>query len=235
MLLIAYTFTLPDRDSISHEVWLDPATGESPPGDGVEYPSWTDLQFHQCDNCPLSAKETRRCPAAEKIAPLSGLANMLTSYDQLDVEIITPERKIVQRTTAQRAMSALIGLVMATSACPQLAYFRPMARFHLPLASEEETAYRAVSMYLSAQYFMHQRGAAPDLSLQGLMKIYEELQRVNRAFAARLRAASDKDVALNALVLLDMFAKGVPYTIAESLFDLKGLFSAYLPGSRSEL
>jgi hypothetical protein len=33
---------------------------------------------------------------------------------------------------------------------------KPMARFHLPLASEEETIYRATTMYLLAQYFLRE-------------------------------------------------------------------------------
>lgn len=228
MILISYIFTLANGARISHQVRLDPLTGESLPDGHNGFPVWAELNFHQCGNCPFDPAARAGCPAAEKISPLTELAHALVSYDQIEVEIVTHQRRIIQATTVQRAMSALVGLEMAASGCPPLAYFRPMARFHLPLATEEETAYRAVSMYLSAQYFAHQKGLQPDLGLEGLKKIYEQLQLVNRAFVARLRAASDKDAAVNALVLLDMFAKGVPYTIDESLQQFAGLFSAYL-------
>lgn len=231
MIVISYLFTLAGGGVISHEVKLDSLTGASPPAAQEDFPAWVDLHFHQCPNCPLDRAATPRCPAAEKIAPLTALANSLVSHDQIEVEIVTPERRIVQTTTAQRAMSALVGLELAASGCPLLAYFRPMARFHLPLATEEETAYRAMSMYLCAQYFVRQKGAESDFTLEGLKKIYGQLQQVNRAFAARLRAASDQDAAVNALVLLDMFAKGVPYTIDQALYQFDGLFSAYFPRS----
>lgn len=55
---------------------------------------------------------------------------------------------------------------------------------------------------------------------------------MNRAFAARLRTASDQDAVVNALVLLDMFAKGVLYTIDQALHQfITGLLSAYFPRS----
>jgi hypothetical protein len=45
---------------------------------------------------------------------------------------------------------------VATSGCRYTAYFKPMARFHLPFANEEETAYRAISMYLLSQRFLNE-------------------------------------------------------------------------------
>lgn len=48
------------------------------------------------------------------------------------------------------------------------------------------------------------------------------------------RAAADgqrQDAVVNALVLLDMFAKGVLYTIDQALHQFTGLLSAYFPRS----
>jgi len=165
---------------------------------------------------------------AVRLPPLIEMANHLRSYDRITVEVEISERRVIQETTAQRALSSLLGLVMATSDCPNTVYLRPMARFHLPLASEEETEYRAASMYLLAQYFLHREGHAVDWTLSGLTKIYHELQRVNIAMADRIRAASGQDTATNAIVLLDIFAKGVPYTIEDSMKEFQYLFAAYL-------
>jgi len=44
----------------------------------------------------------------------------------------------------------------------------------------------------------------------------------------RLRSASEKDSAANALVLLDLFAKAVPYAIEDSLEEVRYLFAPYL-------
>ena len=53
---------------------------------------------------------------------------------------------------------SLIGIYMVTSGCPIMDKLRPMARFHLPFASTEETIYRAISTYLLGQYFLEQKG-----------------------------------------------------------------------------
>ena len=117
---------------------------------------------------------------------------------------------------------------MATSACPHTAHFRPMARFHLPLASKEETLYRATSMYLLAQYFAYRDGENPDLDLSGLARIYANLEIVNRAMARRLRSASEQDAAVNAVVILDVLAKTLPHSIVDNLVGMRQLFSSFL-------
>lgn len=103
-----------------------------------------------------------------------------------------------------------------------------MARFHLPMASEIETIYRATSMYLLAQYFRCKAGAIPDLSLEGLRLRYVRLHEINIAMASRLRSVIDKDASVNAVVLLDMLAKAMPYSVADSTVELEHLFRAYL-------
>jgi hypothetical protein len=111
-----------------------------------------------------------------------------------------------------------------------MTFFKPMARFHLPLATDEETAYRAVSMYLLAQYFVRQMQGEGDFDLNGLRDIYKNTQLINRSIADRLRAATEADSSVNAVVALDMFAKGVVYFIDESLEDIRYLFAPYLAG-----
>jgi hypothetical protein len=103
-----------------------------------------------------------------------------------------------------------------------------MARFHLPFASIEETVYRAASMYLLAQYFLRKQRQEADLELEGLAKIYYNIQLINEAMAERLRAISDRDSAANALILLDIYAKTLPYAIEDSLDGIRYLFAPYL-------
>ncbi|HKJ21966.1 MAG TPA: hypothetical protein VKA13_02670, partial [Gammaproteobacteria bacterium] len=181
-------------------------------------------------NCPLDPGTTERCPVAVNLVKLVTDMGGCLSSDEVDVEVTTPERTVIKHTTMQRAVSSLIGVVVATSGCPRTVFFKPMARFHLPLASEEETIYRAASMYLLAQYFLHQQGQPADWHLERLSALYKNLQVVNSAMAQRLRAASDKDAAVNAIVLLDLFAKALPYTIEESLEEIRYLYRAYLNG-----
>lgn len=152
----------------------------------------------------------------------------LISYEKVRLEVTTPERTVSKNTTAQTGISSLLGLIVATSGCPHTGFFKPMARFHLPFASETETIYRASSMYLLAQFFIRKQGGEADLDMEGLVKIYRNLQIVNTALATRLRAASQQDAAVNAVVLLDSFAKTLPYTIADSLDEIRFLFMSFL-------
>jgi len=82
-------------------------------------------------------------------------------------------------------------------------------------------------MYLLAQYFLKKDGYGADLELKGLKKIYENIQIVNASIAKRLRAATEKDSSLNAIVLLDMYAKSISYAIEESLEAIRHLFSPF--------
>jgi hypothetical protein len=151
----------------------------------------------------------------------------LLSHEKVDMEVVTEERTITQKTTAQRGISSLMGLVIAASGCPHTALLRPMARFHLPFASNEETVYRATSMYLLAQYFLKKEGAHSDLELDGLARIYENMQIINVAVAERLRAATTTDSSVNAIVVLDVYAKTVEMVIEGSLERIRYLFSPY--------
>jgi hypothetical protein len=106
-----------------------------------------------------------------------------------------------------------------------------MARFHLPLASEEETAYRVASMYLLAQHFVGEAGGAPE-GLEGLTRMYDAVHKVNVAVSKRLRAATKTDSSVNALVMLDLFAIGIPFGIDEALSKIRALFGGYLAHSQ---
>jgi hypothetical protein len=231
-LLIRYSFTLEDGSGEIFDLRLDPQSIELLGSTTERTPSWARLNFHQCPHCTLKVQEHPYCPLATNLVNIVKRFDTLLSYDQLHVEVETAERHISQDTTAQTGISSLMGLVIAASGCPHTAFFKPMARFHLPLANEEETIYRATSMYLLAQYFMKKEGEKADLELEGLRDICENIHTVNTAIAERLRAASEKDSALNAIVLLDMFALTVPLVIEDSLEDIRYLFESYFRRTR---
>lgn len=187
---------------------------------------WTALSCHQCPNCPLDAATTPLCPFAARIEPVVAPLNALLSHDRVEVEAESGNRRVTASTTAQAAASSLIGLIGAVSGCPRTAFLKPMAWFHLPLATVEETLFRATASYLLAQYFAREEGREPDWQLAGLKRRYEALQIVNMAMAARLRQAGEKDASVNAIVRLDMFAKTVPWSIEDLLEELRPVFSA---------
>jgi hypothetical protein len=228
-ITISYRFTLEDGAEEFVELALDSKTLSLRTSEAADLPPWTELGFRQCPDCPLQATTTPHCPAAAGLVGLvRGFARVL-SYERIKVEVCTPERTVTLDTSAQQAVSSLMGLIMAVSGCPFTAFFRPMARFHLPGATTDETIYRAASMYMLAQYYVHFSGNEPDFAFAGLLEKYEAVQKVNRAFVKRLHAAADYDSTINALVVLDAWALTIPWAVEESLAGFRHLFEPYLP------
>jgi hypothetical protein len=197
-------------------------------------PEWTRLQFQQCENCPLG-KSTEYCPVAVNLGSLVSQFENVVSYEKTDVKVITRERVFEKDTTVQKGLSALIGVYMVTSNCPIMDKLRPMVRFHLPFATLMETAYRAITMYLMAQFFRKQRGQEPDWELRHLAEIYKAISFVNKGISQRVSVASSKDASVNAVVILNSLGDSVPYAVENGLSELEILFRQYLeePGDGS--
>lgn len=225
---IVYRFQMEDGRKDVFALQLDPVSLRIIDDVGGQMPEWTALEVNQCENCSLDPKDSPKCPAAVNMVRLVQRFDTLLSFDEAKVTVVTDERKVYGETTIQRAVCSLMGLLMATSNCPLMDFFKPMARFHLPFASTAETIWRATSAYLMAQYFHTGDGAEPDIHFEGLSRIYEEIQIVNLAFAKRLRQACRQDSMINAIVLLDMFAQSMPPAIDESLEEIRQLFVPYL-------
>jgi hypothetical protein len=192
-------------------------------------PEWTKLNCFKCPNCILDERQYEFCPIAVNMADIIDYFSNFVSYEPVDVIVTAQERKYIQRVTLQHGVSSLIGIYMVTSGCPILEKLKPMVRFHLPFATIEETKYRAISMYLLAQYFLYQRGSQPDWDLRKLAEAYENIRIVNENFCKRIRTIEGKDATLNAVVVLDVFAAGVNFLIDSRMVDdLDYLFKGYL-------
>ena len=225
---IQYHITLPDGEVAHYDLKFNSETIDLLDNIPPQLPSWTDLEFQQCPHCPLEKENFPSCPLAANLINIINHFDELISYENIQLEVVTENRTITKQTTAQEALSAMMGLVIPASGCPHTSFFRPMARFHLPLADADVTIYRATSMFLLAQYFLHNKGKKVDFEFDGLRKIYENMQTLNNSIAERLRAASKTDSSVNALVILDMFTKVIPVAIEDSLEEIKCLFSSYL-------
>ncbi len=224
---IQYSFTLADASQEVFDVELDSRTLSPCNPLPKRLPSWTRLKFHQCSHCPLKARTNPHCPVAARLVSIVDRFDGLLSYDKIHLEVVTKERRISSVTSAQRGIGSLIGLVIATSGCPHTAVFKPMARFHLPFAGREETVYRATSMYLLAQYFLKRDGRGADFTLEGLQRIYRNMEIVNSAIIERLRTATETDSMVNAVAVLDIYAKTVDILIEQSLLDVRRLFDPF--------
>ncbi len=227
---IRYRFVLPDGSRESFDLFFDANTFQILNPHPAPLPFWTELAFNQCENCPLKAADHPHCPVAVQLVAVVERLERLVSYDQVRVDVHTVERVVSQETTAQQALSSLLGLIMASSGCPRTEFLRPMARFHLPLASEHETIFRAAASYALAQMLQMASGGQPDAAFQGLKAAYEELHKVNRGIAKRISAAARNDPARNAVVLLDAYTTLLPNAIDQSLAEMRPLFAG-VPGA----
>ncbi len=223
-LHIEYRFDLPNGSRKHLKLAFSPIDFRLLNEATLDPPYWTELKFNQCGNCPLNSKKSPQCPAALQMVPAVDALKDLVSFDAVGVTVIQAERTIHAETTAQQAMSSVLGLIMATAGCPWTDRLRPMARFHLPFASETETVYRSVSMFLLAR---QQTGASGTVDFAGLHKLYENLHVVNRDMSRRLGAATRTDPARNAMALLDSYTTLLPAAIDSSLEELKPLFEAW--------
>ena len=224
---ISYDFKLPDGTEETFRLELDGMTLELRGNAPESLPAWTKLSFHKCQHCPLTTETHPHCPLAANLANIVNRFDGIISYDTVQVVVTTDERVVSQETSAQRAIGSLMGLVMATSGCPYPAFLRPMARFHLPVSNAEETIYRASSMYLLAQYFLRQNGLPAKLELDGLTRIYENMQIMNQYILERIRAATETDSSVNAVIILDVYAKTFELVIKKALEHLRYLFEPY--------
>jgi len=228
---ISYCFDLGEQRSEVFDLRLNARTLELLYVGSHSFPSWTALDFHQCPHCPLKIETHPHCPVAVSLVNVIEKFENVFSHDQVILKVITDNRKVFQKTTAQRGLSSLLGLLFATSGCPHTAFFKPMARFHLPLASEEETIFRAAGMYLMAQFFLDKEGKKNELGFDGLKRIYDNLHLLNMTVAQRIRSVTQADSSLNAVVLLDIFTDLMPFFIEDHLEEIRHLFDSYLVDS----
>lgn len=225
---VRYRFVLPDGSRETFDLFFDSSDFHLLNPHPAPLPFWTELGRNQCENCPLRTEEHSHCPIAVQLVSVIDRLGRLVSYDQVRVDVHTAERVVMQETTAQQALSSLLGLIMAASGCPRTEFLRPMARFHLPLASETETIFRAAASYALAQMLRAGAGAQPDMEFAGLRQSYAELHKVNRGIARRISSATANDPARNAVVLLDAYTTLLPSAIDQSLAEMRPLFGAAL-------
>ncbi|MCK5083684.1 MAG: hypothetical protein KAR31_12310, partial [Candidatus Omnitrophica bacterium] len=191
-------------------------------------PAWTELKCNKCPNCPLDEKKFKHCPAATGVSEAIEFFKEMTSTEEANILVKTAERNYSADLTGTAGISSMMGLIMASSGCPILGKLKPLVRNHLPFASNKETVYRSLGMYLLSQYFVAKTGKTPDWKLKGFTQLYEDINVVNKAFCSRLREPTVEDANLNALIKLDCFAQQIGLTISEgNIEDLKNLFKAY--------
>lgn len=210
-------------------VELDPETLALVPQPHLTPPEWAKLVIHRCENCPLDPDAHPYCPVALSLTEVVKAFSGDPSYEEVNVTIRTPPRTYRRTIALQDALRSLFGIYMVSSGCPVFNKLRPLVQMHLPFSTMKETAFRALSMYVLAQFFIQRKGGTPDMSLEGLGKIYQEIEIVNRGLHQRLVTAKLNDACLNAIGNLNCYALFTQMFLAPGkLEQIEKLFTAYL-------
>lgn len=217
MPTIAYKLSLGQEEPILFSVDTERQNAATSNGSQA---FWTQLEHHQCPNCPLAKTGTRHCPAALDIEHIVDTFSQVESHAMVDVDVQIGDRRHVTRTDVQTALQSLLGLSLATSACPVLSQMKGPGRLHMPFATVEETLFRMVGAYFVGQYLKSQQGGDADFTLSSLSRMYEEVQTVNRHLKRRLDTAVSRDANVNAVVSLMSVAMLVSFSLNQQLSEL---------------
>ncbi len=220
-----YQFQFTTGETTEYEILLDPES-LSLMHERIDQnlPEWTRLTYEQCKDCPLNAKAHPHCPIAVNIMELVDTFKTVFSYHDCTVTCQTAERTYSKNTSVMEGLSAIFGMIMATSDCPVMEFLKPMARFHLPFATIEETTVRTASMYLLAQYFQHRDTPGMTFDFKALEKHYAKVQLVNEGLLGRINSVSSEDADKNAIITLHSLSQFLSMEIDYSLGGLERIF-----------
>ncbi|MGA1824636.1 MAG: DUF6901 family protein [bacterium] len=223
--LIKYKFCFDDGNTKEYEIAIDLKTISSIHPRPPCRPDWTKLERNQCSCCLLTKKESPYCPISVDIAELVDEFKDTYSYENCHVCCVTQERSYQKKTSIQEGLSSILGIIMATSHCPIMYLFKPMARFHLPFATVEETLLRTTSIYLLRQYFEYKKGNKADMNLENLNEHYNKVRIVNNSLLERINSFAEKDADKNAIITLHSLTQILNMQITDSLDSLEYLYN----------
>lgn len=170
-----------------------------------------------------------KCVLLDKINEYINYFSNFISYENTSIKVVTKDRIYFKDATFQEGVRSLLGLVMPYSGCPFFAKLIPMARFHLPFSNIEETQFRVIGMYLFAQFLKKKKGLETDWDMKYLIDIYMNIREINRKICDYIRSKSFQDASINAIIILDILADQVIFSIDEMEFEyFENLFSSYL-------
>jgi hypothetical protein len=210
------------REDMVFTVELDRETGIalSPAESRAE--EWTALEYCQCSFCQFRPQDQAHCPVAWNISGVAARFRDIFSIEESDISVTTHERQYCRRDKVSQGLRSILGLYLAASGCPQMDILRPMARFHLPFASMEETIQRHVSNFLLYEYFRQGQGA--EISLAGLVERMKPIDEVNRSICSRLEHFVHADSNRNALTVLNLFGAMIAFEVHGNLDKLRELY-----------
>ena len=221
-----YQFQFENGYTKNYQISLDPKTLSLIPNENHHKPQdWTQLAYNQCNNCPLAIESYPYCPIAINIMELVETFKDILSYHNCTVVCETEDRIYSKNTSIMEGLSAIFGVIMATSDCPIMDFLKPMARFHLPFSSVEETTVRTTSLYLLGQYFKHKNQPEIKMDFKSLENHYAQVRLVNEGIIKRISNVSKQDADKNAIVTLHSLSLFLSMEIDYSLNSLEYIFN----------
>jgi hypothetical protein len=222
-----YQFQFEDGYTKNYHIALDPKTlSLIPDGQRHKPQDWTRLNYHQCSNCPLAMDAHPFCPIALNIMELVETFKDVFSYRNCTVVCETEDRTYSKNTSIMEGLSAIFGVIMATSDCPIMNFLKPMARFHLPFSNVEETTSRTASLFLLGQYFKYKDQHNIKIGFKPLEDHYAQVKIVNEGIIKRISTVSIQDADKNAIVTLHSLSLFLSMEIDYSLGSLEYIFMA---------
>lgn len=228
MPTIHYTLSFDDGSQV--DFTIDTERSHATPGID-QAPEWTRLTHHQCPQCPLSGGQHTHCPAALDMAGIVERFRTVPSYQAVHVQALMQDRTHSRRTDLQSALQSLLGLLMATGACPVLSRMKGPGRLHMPFATVDETLFRMVGAYFIGQYHHARQGGQADWTLRSLADFYGQVQNVNRHLKMRVDALAESgDAHLNAIVSLMGMSMLVSFSLDHNLENMQPYaLSGFMP------
>jgi hypothetical protein len=221
---IIYDIECADGNRHKFRIDLDPRTLSIIRAESHRFPEWCRLEFEQCVCCPLDPERDSYCPVAVNISEIIEIFKDRVSSDECKIRCITPERIYLKKTSLMEGLSSVLGIIMATSDCPVMNFFKPMARFHLPFSTGEETTVRATSMFLLSYYLKHGSDGSPREAMAQLEANYARVKQVNEGLFARITGVSSEDADKNAIVMLHSLSQLLSMEIDYNLDSIAFLF-----------
>jgi len=222
---IDYEFILSNAERKCYRILLDPETISIILPEHASLPDWAKLEYHQCKDCPLDTTRHSHCPIAVNIFEIVEEFKDTISYSECLVRCTTPERMYQKETSLMEGLSSIFGIIMATSNCPVMDFFKPMARFHLPFSTIEETTVRVISMFLLRQYFEPESDNTQCVDFKKLEQNYVKVGSVNEGLFTRIRSLGTKDADKNAIIMLHSLSQLLSSDIDYSLDSIAYLFT----------
>ena len=227
LISISYLFDFENNNVKTFEALLNSSTLSLVLPESYEIPSWA-IAF-RCSQFPQETANSRCCSICVNISHLIEEFKTFDSVTPCTISVRTKERNYSLKSDVQRGLSSLLGLYMATSDCPFLGFLRPMARFHLPFASTEETIFRSTGSYLIGQYFKAKKSNQADFELSRLPATYSKVSKINHDIIRHLhKNYYAHDAYANSLVILDNFAQMILAFLPEELDEFSSFYDVKL-------